>query len=139
MTKKHEYTLSNSMRQDQFIMSLASYDISKGLTEIPTDIHDFSKKIQKKFIQFKKSVQNGEFSIRELEIMVVKANGPFLDTNLGMTDDEILDEMSHKEKNDEKTNGAVEFLNILLNGNYKGDNIYRDDFDGGVDEDEFGK
>ena len=126
--RNFKYTLNDVLAMDQYLMSMASYEVSKGLMVYPDnfdDFLDFQKKIKKQFVEFKKMIQNNECTIEELEQSVINLHGPIYNKyrNMSLNDsieEYIKDYKDQEEMTDagylgygEKLSNASDFFSIL--------------------------
>jgi hypothetical protein len=145
-------TLAEARRRDKIIHDLAFYETTQGmmLTEMSAEgVINLHRQIAKKFNEFKKLVQSGEYSIEELENDVTSRNAAVASPTVGRSIDELDDyvkefdkeESARREMNLQAERGTDAFSDMiksLLAGNQGGqvdisygvlpeDHYYRED------------
>jgi hypothetical protein len=134
--RKIKYTLNDILAIDNYIMTLASYEVSRGLmlsVENYDEYIQFQKNVKKQFNEFKRMIQCNECSIDELEQVVINRHGPVYNKyrNMDLIDsvnEYIMDnENSKNSKDDLFSINMDDFYEFLKYFNGMMDGIKKDD------------
>lgn len=86
-------TLGEARERDRLLYDLSFYDVTNGkIVFIENDIdelYDLGKEVVKRFNKYKVAIQNGEYTLEELENIIVSRNAAILSPKVGRTVDEI--------------------------------------------------
>lgn len=94
-------SFNDATQADQAIYQLAAYDVSNGMIVVPKSIDQamlYQIGIAKKFNYFKRLIQKGEVSFKELQNMVVTKNGPYINETKTMSISETIDQITSEFK-----------------------------------------
>lgn len=99
MVNKIRYSLSDVIKMDQYLMSLAAYEASEGMLSMPYDMDsalEFQSAVTKNFRNFKRMIKRDECTIDEIEQMVISKHGPIINPYRNMTTSQALDAMANE-------------------------------------------
>ncbi|MFA7219758.1 MAG: hypothetical protein WC119_04570 [Synergistaceae bacterium] len=117
MVNRKRYSLSDVIKMDQYLMSLAAYEASEGMLSMPYDMESalkFQSSVTQNFRNFKNMIKRDECTINEIEQMVVSKHGPIINPYRNMTTSQVLEAMANEpfEEQEEIPN----LLDLLMEG-----------------------
>jgi hypothetical protein len=116
--------LAEARRRDRILYDLAFYEITQGMmmTEMSTEgVIDLHRQVALRFNHFKKLVQSGEYTIKELEHDITSKHAAIAKPTVGHSIDDldkfVEDFDKQEDKNDpiglDELDGGSAFQNIL--------------------------
>ena len=106
MSYKFQRNLQEAMQIDQQIMQLAAYEVSKGMLldiSTPEEMFEFQRNIKNKFNSFKMGIKCSEYTLEELEDLVINQYGPYIKNKEHKNFSDYIEDIgnsSMKEKDD---------------------------------------
>ena len=120
-----KYNIQDVLNLDNYLYSLALYEISEGTPPMPfenlEDAMAYQKKVLKKYKYYKDQIINGECTLDEINDYILKKMGPFKQDAVSINDalemgvsDQLLNADSQKISSD--LDALQEMFDILLGG-----------------------
>ena len=100
---------------DNLLLEIAAYDVTGGLFPIvqsEESQRELYVKVAKRFNQFKRGIQLGEYSLESIQADVVSKSGPFF--RKSMTEEEAIEELVNPKTSKEDISGKYTQDTILI-------------------------
>jgi len=89
--------IDETMRLDQDLYQLASYDVTHGMIIVPhslVEVVSLQEKVANRFNYFKRLIRTGECTFEFIKQNVLRDNGPFVQKELSLDDPDFFNKLS---------------------------------------------